>query len=72
LKVKTLLNDQLKNEANWADFLTYKRISYWQPFMHTLAGIQYTLSIVLVYLVCTSQMKNTIEAYSFYALMKKV
>ena len=39
---------------------------------HSLAGIQYTLSILLVHLVCTSQMKSTIEVYFIYALIKKV
>ena len=39
-------------------------------FESTIAGIQYTLStgILLVYLVCTSQMKSTIEVYFIYAL----
>ena len=39
-------------------------------FESTLAGIQYTLStgVLLVYLVCTSQMKSTIQVYFIYAL----
>jgi len=34
LKVKILLNYQLKNKVSWANFNTYKIIIFnWQPFM---------------------------------------
>ena len=34
LRVKILLNYQLKNDVSWADFNTYKRIFNWKPFMN--------------------------------------
>ena len=39
MKVKVLLNYQLKNEVSWANFNIYKRIFNWQPFMNRVCGV---------------------------------
>ena len=36
------------------------------PLVITLAGMQYTLSILLVYLLCTFQKESTVEVYFIY------
>ena len=39
------------------------RVKYLVSTEDPLAGMQYTLSILLVYLVCTSQKESTVEVY---------
>ena len=39
---------------------------------HTLTEIQYTLSILQVYFVCTSKKKSTIEVHFIHTSRKKV
>ena len=41
LRIKILLNYQLKNEVSWTNFNTYKRIFNWQPFMHRVYTVQF-------------------------------
>ena len=78
-------NQQLSPPERHMDDITDMRRSCWlrentsgqrplglSPRLLTLVEIQYTLSILQVYFICTSQKKSTFEVYLVCTSRKKV